>query len=58
MGLADSKKEKTKKKERRAPYQRPAIIYEGTITTRAGSPIGGSPGVDDGGADPADLFGG
>lgn len=36
-------------------YEVPAIIYEGTITTRAGSPLGGGDG--DAGVDPADLFG-
>jgi hypothetical protein len=35
-------------------YQVPAIIYEGEITTRAGT-FGGSPG--DAGVDPSDLFG-
>lgn len=35
-------------------YEVPAIIYEGTITTRAGSPTGGD---GDSGIDPADLFG-
>jgi hypothetical protein len=41
--------------ENQCTYEVPAIIYEGTITTRAGSPTGGG----DGGAgvDPADLFG-
>jgi hypothetical protein len=35
-------------------YASPAIIYEGTISTRAGSPIiSGAPD----GVDPADLFG-
>lgn len=44
------------KEEKRMPYERPAIIYEGQITTRAGSPT-----VPDGarsdGVDPSDLFG-
>lgn len=43
----------------RQPYEPPAIIYSGLITTRAGSPMGiiyDDPlGVD--GIDPADLFG-
>lgn len=34
-------------------YEAPAIIYEGTITTRAGTPTGSG----DSGVDPADLFG-
>ncbi len=45
---------------KRAPYEAPAIIYEGLITTRAGSvnpePPGG--GGDSGGGDPANTFGG
>jgi hypothetical protein len=41
-------------------YEAPAIIYKGTITTRAGTP--GEPGGAPGGSgesavDPADLFG-
>lgn len=35
-------------------YEMPAIIYEGVITTRAGSPVGGP---DKSGVDPADIFG-
>lgn len=36
-------------------YEAPAIIYDGVISTRAGSPIGtGIDGTD--GVDPADLF--
>ncbi len=35
-------------------YEVPAVIYEGTITTRAGSPVGGG---GEEGVDPADLFG-
>jgi hypothetical protein len=41
--------------EERLTYETPAIIHEGTISTRAGSPFG-NPG-DDPGIDPADLFG-
>ncbi len=37
------------------PYETPAVIYEGVITTRAGSPVGG--GDSEKGVDPADLFG-
>lgn len=44
------KKPQSEQKE----YQAPAIIYEGKITTRAGSPA--APGSGDG-VDPADLFG-
>ena len=48
-----AEKEGTQKK---LAYQSPAIIYEGMITTRAGSPIGfGGDGEDS--VDPANLFG-
>lgn len=36
----------------RQPYEPPAIVYEGQLTTRAGSRPGGKELVD-----PADLFG-
>ncbi len=42
--------------DRRTPYEPPAIIYKGKISTRAGSPFP----VPDGSTtvvDPADLFG-
>jgi hypothetical protein len=48
------KKEKQVSEER-LTYETPAIIHEGTISTRAGSPIDGA--GDDPGIDPADLFG-
>ena len=35
----------------REPYEAPAIIYEGLITTRAGSPILNEPDTD-----PANIF--
>lgn len=35
-------------------YETPAIIYEGVITTRAGSPVNDP---DKSGIDPADIFG-
>ena len=38
-------------------YQPPAVIYEGTISTRAGSPIGPISPSDDRVVDPVDLFG-
>ncbi|MBK9052465.1 MAG: hypothetical protein IPL78_16610 [Chloroflexi bacterium] len=38
-------------------YQSPAVIYEGTISTRAGSPIGPISPSDDRAIDPVDLFG-
>ena len=38
------------------PYTPPAIIYDGAITTRAGSPLGGGNGDGADGVDPADLF--
>ena len=40
-----------------AVYEQPAVIYDGTISTRAGSPLSG--GTDSNGAtgvDPANLF--
>jgi hypothetical protein len=37
-------------------YEAPSIIYDGVISTRAGSPIGGSGGDGADGVDPADLF--
>jgi hypothetical protein len=36
----------------RVPYEAPSIIYEGQITTRAGTEESSQPGVN-----PADLFG-
>jgi hypothetical protein len=56
MVSAESRDKKTKKEKKREPYQRPAIIYEGFITTRAGSPINSVPDGDRT-VDPADLFG-
>lgn len=35
-------------------YETPQVIYEGIITTRAGTPTGNP---ESGGVDPADLFG-
>lgn len=48
---------------KRAPYEAPAIIYEGLITTRAGSVLPAGKESSDGGggggsADPAQSFGG
>ena len=37
-------------------YAPPAVIYDGAITTRAGSPLGGGNGDGSDGVDPADLF--
>jgi len=37
-------------------YTPPAVIYDGAITTRAGSPLGGNDGNGADGIDPADLF--
>jgi len=42
------------KEEQRTIYETPAIVYEGLISTRAGSPLGNPAGSD--GIDPADLF--
>lgn len=48
-----------KEQREQKPYEPPAIIHEGIISTRAGSPgnglVGGSP--DGTLVDPADLFG-
>lgn len=41
-------------KEELTVYETPAIIYEGTISTRAGSPLSNQASVDD--IDPAELF--
>lgn len=47
-----------KKRDGRIPYETPAVIYEGVISTRAGSPPNRFPGGSGGdGVDPADLFG-
>ena len=45
------------KPSQRLPYQVPVVIYQGTITTRAGSPVGITSDPDKSGVDPADLFG-
>lgn len=42
--------------DQRLQYEAPAIVYEGVITTRAGSPAGVTPGDSDAGVDPSDLF--
>ena len=57
MENAKSKKPTTKKNKRtdRAPYESPAIIYEGLITTRAASRTEPDNGPD-GSLDPADIF--
>ena len=38
-------------------YEAPAIVYEGVLSTRAGSPIPPDPGAGLFGADSNDLFG-
>ena len=44
---------------KRAPYEAPAIIYEGLITTRAGSvPVRPEGNDGSGASDPAKAFGG
>ena len=40
------------KKQEKKVYEAPAVIYDGSLSTRAGSPIPGP--VD--GVDPTDLF--
>lgn len=42
--------------QEKTPYEMPRIVYEGKITTRAGTPTGGLAPEPAGGADPADLF--
>lgn len=42
--------------DRTVAYQSPAIIYEGILSTRAGSPIGPRPGVEDPSTNAVDLF--
>ena len=37
-------------------YEAPAIVYDGLISTRAGSPLGGGSDNNADGVDPADLF--
>lgn len=39
----------------RLPYEAPSIIYEGELTTRAGTPV--EPITGDSGMDPSKLFG-
>jgi hypothetical protein len=46
---------KKMKRVERAPYESPAIIYEGLITTRAASRTSPDRGPD-GSIDPADIF--
>jgi hypothetical protein len=52
--LADQ--DQKKEKDYRTPYEPPAIIYKGKISTRAGSPLA-APDGDTTVIDPADLFG-
>jgi hypothetical protein len=49
------KKGNRKTSPKGAPYEAPAIIYEGLLSTRAGTFLPGSQNPD--GVDPADLFG-
>jgi hypothetical protein len=57
-GIMDKKKSPPSAKKKtgaeREPYEKPKIIYEGQITTAAGSPTGESPSSS--GADPANVF--
>lgn len=41
----------------RVVYEAPAVIYEGIISTRAGTPMSIEPDPVKDGVDPADLFG-
>ena len=49
------KKGNRKTSPKGAPYEAPAIVYEGLLSTRAGTLLPGSQNPD--GVDPADLFG-
>lgn len=53
----DKQKPVDNKTDKRLPYQPPAVIHHGTITTRAGSPFGLTGDPEKSGVDPADLFG-
>ena len=56
MKYAPEHKEQAQRTDDRTPYEPPAIIYQGKISTRAGSPF---PRPDESTTvvDPADLFG-
>jgi hypothetical protein len=59
MYSAESQPDQDAKQEKkRLPYEPPAIIYEGIISTRAGSSYPSAPSDSGDGVDPADLFGG
>ena len=47
----------SKEKQQKKPYEPPALVYEGVITTRAGSPATLVGDGEESGVDPADLFG-
>lgn len=60
MAITNSRSEKTREdgeKGEKRPYKQPAIIFEGIITTHAGSPTPLTGDGDDNAVDPADLFG-
>jgi hypothetical protein len=57
MRAVEPKKGDETKTKPRTLYRPPAIVHEGVITTRAGSPVS-APVSNDEGVDPADLFGG
>lgn len=57
MSVPNNNQKPSKLKEKkRLPYQKPAIIYSGLITTRAGSPAGLTDTPEEFGVDPSDLF--
>ncbi len=58
MERAKQRAPEKKDQEARLSYCAPAVIYEGVITTRAGSPPIGAEEIYDTGVDPSDLFGG
>lgn len=53
-----SEPEKKESRTEREPYEAPAIIYEGLITTASGNGSGPQSGTNSQGADPANIFGG
>ena len=56
MNDNNKNQQKSMQQDGKRPYEAPAIIYTGIISTRAGSPLGGG-NSDPVGVDPADLFG-
>jgi hypothetical protein len=57
MARTDRKDRIEEKEQEKKPYEPPAIIHEGIISTRAGSPGGLTGDAENNVVDPADLFG-